>query len=92
VKAPREFQLVSVYEQDRLMMEFLDNLQLRPGVCFSWVGRNYDETVTLQMKSQTVQLGTPVGKRVWVARPLKASEPAHAREGQIRKVQTVQTA
>jgi DtxR family Mn-dependent transcriptional regulator len=73
VKSGGEFQLVSVYERDRQMMEFLDNLQLRPGVCFRWVGRNYDETVTLQMKGRTVQLGAPVAKRVWVARTPSAS-------------------
>lgn len=67
VKDAGEFQLVSVFERDRRMMEFLDSLQLRPGVCFSWVGRNYDETVTLLMKGQTVQLGAPVARRVWVA-------------------------
>jgi hypothetical protein len=49
------------------MMEFLDSLSLRPGVCFLWVGQNYDETVTLQIKGQTVRLGVPVAKRVWVA-------------------------
>jgi len=32
------------------------------------VCRNYDETVTIQTKGQTVQLGSPVAKRVWVAR------------------------
>ena len=68
VRAPGELQLVSVYERDRKMMEFLDGLDLRPGVRFSWVCRNYDETVTIQTKGQTVQLGSPVAKRVWVAR------------------------
>lgn len=73
VKSAGEFQLVSVYERDRQMMEFLDHLQMRPGVCFSWVGRNYDETVTLRLNGQPVQLGGPVAKRVWVARIPAAS-------------------
>src|SRR6476469_8049542 len=68
VQSPGELQLVSVYERDRQMMEFLDRLELRPGVRFSWVCRNYDETVTIQTKGRTVQLGAPVAKRVWVAR------------------------
>jgi hypothetical protein len=50
------------------MMEFLDHLHLCPGVRFTWVGRNYDETVTLKMKGLTVQLGASVAKRIWVAR------------------------
>jgi DtxR family Mn-dependent transcriptional regulator len=68
VKTPGEFQVVSVYERDRPLMEFLDRMQLRPGVRFSWVARNYDETVTLRMMGQTAQLGSPVAKRVWVAK------------------------
>ena len=56
------------------MMEFLDRLQLRPGVRFSWVGRNYDETVTIQIKGRTVQLGAPVARRVWVARTAAAAD------------------
>lgn len=67
VKAPGDFQLVSVQERDRPMMEFLDSLGMRPGVCFAWLGRNYDETVTLRIDGRAVQLGAPVAKRIWVA-------------------------
>ena len=74
VRSPGELQLVSVYERDRKMMEFLDRLELRPGVRFSWVCRNYDETVTIQNKGRTVQLGSPVAKRVWVARTAAPSD------------------
>ena len=59
---------MSVYERDRQLLEFLDSLQLRPGVCFSWVGRNYDETLTLRIGEHQFQLGAPAAKRVWVAR------------------------
>ncbi len=71
VSSPGDFQLVSVYERDRQLMEFLDSLQLRPGVSFSWIGRNYDETVTLQVNGRSVPVGDSVAKRVWVttARP-----------------------
>jgi len=78
VKTPGEFQLVSVYERDRQMMEFLDQLHLCPGVCFSWVGRNYDDTVTLKMKGLTVQLGASVAKRIWVARTKGGGPKTHA--------------
>ncbi|MCU1330984.1 MAG: iron (metal) dependent repressor, DtxR family [Bryobacterales bacterium] len=67
VQTPGNFRLVSVYERDRLMLEFLESLKLRPGAQFSWVGRNYDETVTLQLDGQTLQIGAPVARRVWVA-------------------------
>jgi DtxR family Mn-dependent transcriptional regulator len=66
VKSAGQFRLVSVYERDRLMLEFLESLQLRPGAQFAWVGRNYDETVTLQLDGQTLQIGAPVARRVWV--------------------------
>ena len=79
VKSPGEFQLVSVYERDRRMMEFLDNLHLRPGVSFSWLARNYDETTTLQIDGRTVQLGASVAKRVWVAPPRTAAVPQDVR-------------
>ena len=79
VKTPGEFQLVSVYERDRQMMEFLDQLHLCPGVCFSWVGRNYDDTVTLKMKGLTVQLGASVAKRIWVAARATSRQPAGQR-------------
>jgi len=71
VTSPGHFQLVSVYERDRQLMELLDSLHLRPGVCFLWIERNYDETVTLQVENRPVRVGTPVTRRVWVtAAPL----------------------
>ncbi len=66
VNSPGHFQLVSVYERDRQLLEFLDGLQLRPSVCFLWIGRNYDETVTLHVTGRPVQVGAPVARRVWV--------------------------
>lgn len=66
VQGPGHFAVVSVYERERPLLEFLDALQLRPGVCFLWRGRNYDETVTLRIRERTVQLGGPAARRVWV--------------------------
>lgn len=67
VTTPGHFQLVSVYERDRPLMEFLDRLLLRPGVCFRWLAGNYDETVTVQVNGGLVNMGAPVAKRIWVA-------------------------
>ena len=100
VNSPGHFQLVSVYERDRQLMEFLDGLGLKPGVCFSWVGRNYDETVTLSVTGRPVQVGAPVAKRVWVTasqltgdspcgnaeQPAQGSQPK-SRSGRARRVQ-----
>ena len=81
VNSPGHFQLVSVYERDRQLMEFLDSLRLQPGVCFSWMGRNYDETVTLHVNGRPVQVGAPVAKRVWVA-ALPLTEQCPCRTGE----------
>ena len=83
VTSPGHFELVSVYERDRQLMEFLDGLQLRPGVCFTWSGRNYDETVTLHVSGRPVQVGAPVAKRVWVtAAPVEGAQ----QKGPARRV------
>ena len=67
VKAPQDLKVVSVYERDRKLMEFLDSLGLRPGTDLRWIERNYDETVTVRVNGQEVRLGGPAAKRVWVA-------------------------
>jgi DtxR family Mn-dependent transcriptional regulator len=67
VAAPQRLTFVSVYERDRKLMEFLDSRGLRPGLSLDWVGRNYDETVTLRVNGRTVQVGAPAARRVWVA-------------------------
>ncbi len=66
IDAPRAFRIVSVYERDRKLLEFLDSLSLRPGAEFRWVARNYDETVSLEVAGRAVHLGGPAAKRVWV--------------------------
>ncbi len=66
VESPRQLKVMSVYERDRKLMEFLDSLGLRPGVRFDWISRNYDDTVTLQVTKRKIQLGIAAAKRVWV--------------------------
>ena len=66
VQTPRHLTVASVYERERPLLEFLDVLGLRPGVCFIWQGRNYDETVSLSIGGRTIQLGGPAARRVWV--------------------------
>jgi DtxR family Mn-dependent transcriptional regulator len=66
VAKPAELKVASVYERDRKLLEFLDGLGLRPGAGFRWLGRNYDETVSLDVAGRPVLLGGPAAKRVWV--------------------------
>jgi len=69
VDQPSNFNIVSVYERDRKLLEFLDSLGMRPGTAFSWISRNYDETITLQINGHAVHLGIPAARRVWVHAP-----------------------
>ena len=66
VTTPCELKIVSVYERDRQLLEYLDSRGLRPGASLSWTGRNYDETVSLVVGDAAVQLGAPAARRVWV--------------------------
>ncbi len=68
VDQPGEFQVASVYERDRQLLEFVDGLGLRPGSRFRWIARNYDETVSLEVAGRMVLLGGPAARRVWAAR------------------------
>jgi DtxR family Mn-dependent transcriptional regulator len=58
--------VVSVQERDRGLLEYLENLGVRPGVILSVLARNYDETLTLQLDGRAIQLGRPVTSKVWV--------------------------
>ena len=66
VQEPSDLVVVSVYERDRRLLEFLENLGLRPGVGFRWLSQNYDETMVLLVAELTIQLGRPAAQRIWV--------------------------
>jgi DtxR family transcriptional regulator, Mn-dependent transcriptional regulator len=66
VKQAADFVVVSVFERDRRLLEFLDGLGLRPGSCLRWTGQNYDETISLIVEGKAVQLGAPAARRVWI--------------------------
>jgi DtxR family Mn-dependent transcriptional regulator len=59
--------VVSVFERDRRLLEFLDSLGIRPGIALKVTSRNYDDTVTLEVGGRQVQLGRAAAERVWVA-------------------------
>jgi DtxR family Mn-dependent transcriptional regulator len=60
-------QVVSVFERDRKLLEYLDGLGIRPGARLSVVARNYDETLGLRMQRKSVQLGRAAAAKVWVS-------------------------
>jgi DtxR family Mn-dependent transcriptional regulator len=58
-------QVMSVYERDRKLLEYLDNLGVRPGAELRVVARNYDDTITLQVDGNAVPLGVSAAARIW---------------------------
>ncbi len=59
--------VMSVFERDRSLLEYLDALGIRPSANLEMVTRNYDDTLTLKVAGKPVQLGTTAAAKVWVA-------------------------
>lgn len=66
--------VASVYERDRKLLEFLDDLGLRPGTHVQLASRNYDETLTMRVADRTVQIGRRAAAAIWV-HPAEPSGP-----------------
>jgi DtxR family transcriptional regulator, Mn-dependent transcriptional regulator len=58
--------VTSVYERDRRLLEYLEGLGVRPGSRVSVESRNADDTLTLRVDGQRVQLGRSAAQKVWV--------------------------
>ena len=67
--------VVSVFERDRKLLEYLDGLGIRPGATFRVTTRNYDDTLTLKIGGKPVQLGRAAAARVWIAAESGAANP-----------------
>jgi len=64
--------VMSVYERDRKLLEYLDGLSIQPGRRLEVVKQNYDDTVSFRVDGSAVQLGRAVACKVWVH---EGSEP-----------------
>jgi DtxR family Mn-dependent transcriptional regulator len=58
--------VMSVFERDRSLLEYLDGLGIRPSAELEIVTRNYDDTLTLKVAGKSVQLGSTAAAKVWV--------------------------
>jgi len=58
--------VVSVYERDRRLLEYLEELGVRPGVRLRVTAMNYDETISLELDGRAIHLGKPVAGKIWV--------------------------
>lgn len=57
--------VTSVFERDRKLLEYLDGLGIRPGSALRVVARNCDDTMTLKVDGEAVQLGCAAASKVW---------------------------
>jgi DtxR family Mn-dependent transcriptional regulator len=57
--------VVSVFERDRQLLEYLHELGVEPGAEIGIASRNYDETISLRIVSSVVPLGRSAAARVW---------------------------
>jgi DtxR family Mn-dependent transcriptional regulator len=69
-EAEARVRIVSVFERDRRLLEYLDELGVRPGAEVQVLARNYDETITLSVGANAVPLGLSAAARVW-AEPVR---------------------
>jgi DtxR family transcriptional regulator, Mn-dependent transcriptional regulator len=58
--------VVSVFERDRKLLEYLEGLGIRPGTKLRLIAKNYDETWTLKVGNKSVQLGKSAASKVWI--------------------------
>ena len=61
-----EATVVSVFERDRRLLEYLHGLGILPGATLRMLASNYDDTVTLRINAKSVQLGRSAASKVWV--------------------------
>lgn len=63
----RQAAVVSVFERDRGLLEYLDSLGIKPGALVEMVARNVDQTITLKHNGRHVPLGRGAAEKVWVS-------------------------
>ena len=61
-----EATVVSVFERDRRLLEYLNGIGIHPGAVVRMMASNYDETLSLRIDDKTVQLGRSAAAKVWV--------------------------
>jgi DtxR family Mn-dependent transcriptional regulator len=57
--------VVSVFERDRRLLEYLHELGVHPGARLEMVARNYDDTITLRIRGNVIPLGRSAATKVW---------------------------
>lgn len=65
-EAGHSYLVSGIYERDRQLLEFLETRGIRPKARIAVVGRNYDQTLTLNTDAGTIALGGAAAEKVWV--------------------------
>lgn len=78
--------VISVFERDRRLLEYLHGLGICPGAKIRMMSSNYDDTLTLRIEGAAVQLGKAAAAKVWIAVVPVRSElkPEQASAGSTR--------
>jgi DtxR family Mn-dependent transcriptional regulator len=63
-----QYQVVSVYERDRKLLDFFEEEGIRPGTHLAVQSRNYDGTLSIAVGKRVTRLGAPAAEKVWVAK------------------------
>jgi DtxR family Mn-dependent transcriptional regulator len=71
----KDYIVRSVYERDRMLLEFLEKRSIRPGALIHLTSRNYDQTLSITTGSGSVPLGSAAAEKVWVS-PSKSASPS----------------
>lgn len=58
--------VTSVAERDRNLLQFLDQEGIRPGATVTVETKHYDGTTTLVIGQQSLRLGDPAARKIWV--------------------------
>jgi DtxR family Mn-dependent transcriptional regulator len=65
----RELRVAGMQERDQKLLEYFDQLGLRPGARLEVKRRNYDGTLSLAVAGRAVTLAAPAAAQIWVAAP-----------------------
>jgi DtxR family transcriptional regulator, Mn-dependent transcriptional regulator len=66
--------VVSIFERDRQLLEYLNSIGIQPGAALHVLASNYDSTMTLRIDRVNVQLGKLAAEKVWI-------DPNESRQG-----------
>ncbi len=68
VASGRTVRVRSMHERDRGLLEYFNDLGIKPGVRLRVLSRNYDGTLTLRLRGRATQLGEAAARKIWVSR------------------------